>query len=186
VNDDKQVVEAIYDRLKDADCVVTHNGRRFDWKFLQTRLRFHDMPPLPTIHHVDTCAEARKHLLIFNNRLQTVAKFFTDQEKMEHEGWELWVKVHKRDAAAMRTMTDYCKQDVLTTEAVFRELRPLIKTLPNQNLFNPMKTNVCPSCGSTRLKCEGKRYTSTRAYRRYCCMDCKAWSHTDIKDELPR
>lgn len=186
VNDDRAVCEAIAEVLMDADCVVTHNGKRFDWKFLQTRLRYWDMDPIPSIHHVDTCNEARKHLLIFNNRLNTVAKFLTDKEKKEHEGWELWVKVHARNPEAMKTMEEYCKQDVLVLEDVFREIRPLIGSLPNQNLFSPFKEKVCPNCGSTRLKSEGKRYTKTKAYRRYICADCKAWCHTDIKDELPR
>lgn len=186
VNDDRALCEAIAPVIAEADCVVTHNGKRFDWKFLQTRLRKHKLPPLPPIHHVDTCSEARKHMLVFNNRLNTVAKFLTEKEKKEHEGWELWVKVHGRNAEAMRTMTEYCMQDVLVLEDVFAELRPLIQTLPNQNLFSPLKEKVCPNCGSTRLKSEGRRYTKTKAYRRYCCADCRAWCHTDLKDEVPR
>lgn len=186
VNADRAVCEAIAGVLLDADCVVTHNGKRFDWKFLQTRLRYWDLPPLPQIHHVDTCNEARKHLLIFNNRLNTVARFLTEKEKKEHEGWDLWVKVHARDPVAMQTMTDYCKQDVLVLEDVFREIRPLIGTLPNSNLFSPFKEKVCPNCGGSRLKSEGKRYSKTRAYRRYICQDCRSWCHTDLKDELPR
>lgn len=186
VNDDKAVCAAIREVLEEADCVVTHNGKRFDWKFLQTRLRFHKLPPLPKLIHIDTCAEAKKHFLIFNNRLNTVAQFLTRKEKMEHEGWPLWVKVHGRDAEAMQTMTDYCKQDVVVLEEVFKELRPNISTLPNFNLFSPFKEKSCPTCGGTRLKTKGRRYTKTRAYRRYYCLDCLAWCHTDIKDEVPR
>lgn len=186
VNDDLAVCEAIYAVLRDADCVITHNGKRFDWKFLQTRLRFHKLDPLPDLYHVDTCAEAKKHLFVFNNRLNTVARFLTEKEKLEHEGWELWVKVHNRDPESMQKMSDYCKQDVVVLEEVFRSLQPLVKTLPNANLFNPVKLNVCPNCGSSRLRSEGKRYTKTKAYRRYICADCKRWSHTDIKDEVPR
>lgn len=186
VNDDKELCENLYAVLLGADCVVTHNGIRFDWKFLQTRLIKHKLPPLPKIHHVDTCSEAKKNLLIVNNRLQTVAKFLTDQEKMTHEGWDLWVKVHSRDPEAMQTMSTYCKQDVVTLEAVFKELKPVISTIPNHNLFNPLKAKACPNCGSSRLRNEGKRYTQTRAYRRYICEDCRKWSRTDISDEAPR
>lgn len=192
VNDDKALCEALYPVLLKADCLVTHNGRRFDWKFIQTRLRYHKLPPLPEIHHVDTCSEVRSNLYLFNNRLNTVAKFLTDEEKMDHEGWPLWVKVHGgtknrvRDRDAEARMSEYCKQDIVTLEAVFHELRPVIKSLPNYNLFSPFKEKSCPQCGSTRLKSEGKRYTKTRAYRRYCCQDCHKWSHTDLKDEVPR
>ena len=163
VNDDRRVCEAAYEILKDADCFVTHNGARFDLKFLQTRLRYHKLPPLPRIHHVDTCRESKKNLFVLNNRLNTVAKFLTDEEKMENEGWELWIRTHGRDVEAQDIMSRYCQQDVVTLEAVFHELRPLITSLPNANLFNPMKANSCPNCGSTRLQSYGKRYTSTRA-----------------------
>jgi hypothetical protein len=186
VNDDRAVCEALFEILKDADCVVTHNGKRFDWKFFQTRLMYHGIGPLPKIHHVDTCAEAKKNLLVFNNRLNTLSQFFTDQKKMDHEGWELWVKVHARDKKAMSTMEKYCKQDVVALEAVFKKLRPLIKSLPNQNLFNPLKAKCCPNCGSSRLNSRGWMYAATKTYRRYQCQDCAAWSRTDAKDEAPR
>lgn len=186
VNEDKKLCEGIFEVLKDADCVVTHNGRRFDWKFLQTRLIYHGLPPLPKVHHVDTCAEAKKNLLVFNNRLNVVARFLTAKEKLEHEGWDLWVKVHQRDPKAMQTMSDYCKQDVIVLEDVFRRLRPLVTSLPNYNLFNPLKEKSCPNCGSSRLRSEGKRHTRTQSYRRYICQDCNTWSRTDLKDEVPR
>lgn len=186
VNDDEEVCKAIYAVLRDADCVVTHNGKKFDWKFLQTRLRFHGLPPLPTIHHVDTCSEAKKHLFVLNNRLNTIARFLTEKEKLDHEGWDLWVKVHGRDLQAMQKMREYCVQDVIVLEEVFRSLKPLIKTLPNANLFEPAKVNVCPNCGSTRLLSNGRRYTTTKIYKRYICGDCNRWSHTDIKDQVPR
>ena len=37
VNDDKQIVSAIRDVLAEADAVVTHNGKKFDWKSRQER-----------------------------------------------------------------------------------------------------------------------------------------------------
>lgn len=186
VNDDRQVVEGIYNVLKDADCVITHNGKRFDWKFLQTRLMFHKMEPLPKIHHIDTCAEAKRELYVLNNRLQTVARFLTNKEKMEHEGWDLWVKVHGRDVEACEKMKSYCMQDVDVLEAVYRSLRPVVRGMPNHNLFSPLKEKACPKCGSSRIRSEGKRHTLTRSYRRYICQDCRSWCHTDLKDEVPR
>lgn len=186
VNDDKRVVEAIAEVLRDADCVITHNGKRFDWPFLQTRLLANGLDPLPRIHHVDTCQTARSQLSVANNRLQTVARFLTDKEKKQHEGWDLWVRVHSRDPAACEEMKAYCMQDVDVLEQVFRSMRPLVRGLPNQNLFSPMKENSCPQCGSTRLRKEGKRYTSTGTYQRYICTDCRTYCRTDLKDQLPR
>lgn len=191
VNDDRLVCSALYQVLESADCVVTHNGKRFDWKFMQSRLRYHKFPPLPKIHHVDTCSESKQELFLVNNRLQTVSDFFKSSGKMDHEGWPLWVKAHggiprSRDVDAEARMALYCKQDVLALEQVFKELRPLLKGLPNYNLFSPLKEKSCPKCGSTRLKSNGKRYTTTVSYRRYICLDCKAWCRTNLADDVPR
>lgn len=186
VNDDRAVVEAIYEVLKDADCVVTHNGKRFDWKFLQTRLLFHGLPPLPRIHHVDTCAEAKKNIFVLNNRLNTLAQFFTEDEKLEHDGWKLWVQCHGREKKALKVMEEYCKQDVAVLEKIFLKLRPMITSLPNYNLFNPAKEMVCPNCGSTRLTGNGYRITRTRRYKRVRCQDCGTSAQLDAREELPR
>lgn len=187
VNDDYEVVKKAYDILKDADAVVTHNGKRFDWKFLQTRLLFHRLPLLPKINHIDTCAVSRGNLMAYNNKLNTLGKFLIGEEKLENGGWDLWVKVLERDKKSTKLMSDYCKQDVLLLEKVFKRLIPLVKNMPNQNLYLVGGSKrVCPSCGSTRLISSGIRATTTRTYRRYSCKDCGSWSRTDMKDELPR
>jgi len=186
VNNDKKVVEEFQKIVVEADCVIGHNSKRFDWPFIQTRLRKYDLPPMPNVHHVDTCAEVKRNLFLFNNRLNTVAKFLTDVEKMEHEGWDLWVKAHGGDREALKTMEEYCKKDVIVLEEVFRKLRPVIQSLPNFNLFSENDKIACPNCGSTRLVSNGNRFTSTKCYKRYICKDCRTWSRTDIKDEFPR
>src|SRR3990167_7192941 len=92
LNNDKPVCLAAYDILKDADFIVTFNGKKFDWRFLQTRLLYHGLQTLPQIVHIDVCQESKKHLFMFNNRLNTLAKFLTNTEKHKHSGWDLWVK----------------------------------------------------------------------------------------------
>lgn len=186
VNDDFDLVKAAFEILKDADGVITHNGKRFDWKFLQTRLMVHGLPPLPKIIHIDTCQEAKKSLMLFNNKLDTLAKALTNQSKMESGGWPLWEKVSNRDKKSMGLMSSYCKQDVLTLEAVFKRLRPFIKSLPNLNLFTSGKRPLCPSCGSTRIQRRGYYLTKTSTYHRYVCKDCHSWSRTSAEDRLPR
>jgi len=47
--------QEIYKVLSEADAVVTHNGKRFDWKFLQTRLIKHKLKPMSKTPHIDTC-----------------------------------------------------------------------------------------------------------------------------------
>ncbi len=186
INDDYMVVKAAYDILRTADLVVTHNGKRFDWKHLQTRLLKHGFPPLPNIAHVDTCAIAKSKLYMFNNRLNTLGDFIVNEKKMEHEGWELWVKVSKREPKAQKKMTAYCKQDVLLLEKIFRKLRAHSKAIPNYNLFTISKTNICPNCGSTRLRSLGFQYNKTNVYRRFICTDCGTSSRVNKDGTMPR
>lgn len=186
VNDDEEVVKAIYEVLKGADAVVSHNGKRFDMKYLQTRLLVHGLPPLPKIAHIDTCTLARGNLLSFNNRLGTIGEWLVDERKLSHEGWDLWVKVHNKDPKAMLKMEKYCRQDVILLEKIFRPLRPFAKNIPNFDLSNPGQKPVCPSCGSTRLKSQGWQYNKTNTYRRYRCIDCASYSRTNAQDRRPR
>lgn len=186
VNNDKLLVSDAYKILYDADVIVTHNGKRFDFKFFQTRLIKWGLPPLPKILHIDTCQEAKKNLFLFNNRLNTVSDFLLEDKKHEHEGWEMWVKVHARQKKAMDEMARYCKKDVILLEKVFEKIKPLISSLPNRNLLSGTHRNVCPICESTRLQSRGRLVTKTRIYRRYQCSDCGSWSRTDSNDRLPR
>lgn len=185
VNDDSRLVRDAARIIKTADVIVFQNGKRFDWKFLQTRLLINGLSPLPSILSVDTKNEAKKHLLAFSNSLKHLASQFTDAEKMENEGWDLWVKVHGRDKFAQDVMSTYCKHDILATEAVFNALRPLIKTLPNMNQFK-LEENVCPNCGGHDLRRRGMRLLKERMVQRFKCFGCGAWSNNTVKSLTPK
>lgn len=186
VNDDKEVVKAIREVLEDADAVVSHNGKRFDMKYLQTRLLWHKLAPLPKIPHIDTCQLMKSNAYAFNNRLNTVGELLVDERKLGHEGWELWVKTHNKDLKAMAKMEKYCKQDVNLLEKVFKPLRPFAKNIPNYSLRSMGTKPICPSCGSTRLRNKGYYHTKTKAYPKYTCKDCLSYFRTDAKDRNPR
>lgn len=174
VNDDTRLLKAIYDVLKEADVLVTHNGRRFDLKFLQTRLLIKLGLNLPDIIHKDTCAESKKHLFAFNNRLNTLADLFSVRKKEDHEGWDLWVKTHHREAAAQSKMASYCKQDVRVLEDIFKVMRPLMKGMPNHNQF--LKEDCCPNCGSLNIQSRGWAAKKEKVLRRLQCQDCGKWA----------
>lgn len=184
VNDDEQVVKAIAKVLADADAVVTHNGKRFDWKFLQTRLMAHGLDPLYKMPHIDTKQLSSSNLFAFNNRLGTVGELLADDKKLDNGGWELWVDVWHRKPSAMRLMERYCKQDVKLLEKVFTRLRPFAGNIPNFNLWKV--DPVCPSCGSKNLTDKGYRYTKITTYKRFQCKDCGSYGRTDTKGKNPR
>lgn len=180
-NDDSALCQAAYDILCEADVVVTQNGKAFDWKFLQTRLLLHGLPPLPRILHVDTKQLAKTNLFMFSNSLKHLAKKLTSEEKQENEGWELWVRTHDGDAAAMREMSEYCKQDVFALSKIFERLRPFAREIPNYNNFRKDGIDVCPNCGGYNLIGHGRRVTKTCVYERVRCKDCGTASMRDKK-----
>lgn len=186
VNDDYAVCAAAYEVLKDADVVVTQNGRKFDWPFLQTRLLHHGFPPLPRIIHVDTKDEAKNNLYLFSNSLRVMARFLTDDDKMDTEGWDLWVKVMDRDPHALKTMTKYCKHDVVVLEKVYEKLKRFVKKLPNANMFVKFEGPlVCPNCGSHDLIKRGRRVMKKRVLGRFSCQECGTWSQHAPKADYP-
>jgi DNA-directed RNA polymerase subunit RPC12/RpoP len=186
VNDDRELVTYIREVLSSADAIVTQNGKSFDWPILQTRLAKWEIPFLdPRTPHIDT-KNTRGSLSLISKSLNNMGRFFLDEMKMEHDGWQLWVKTHGRNMKAAETMRAYCRQDVLLLEKLYTKLRPILRNVPNHNLFSPLRENSCPNCGSTRLQARGQRFSKTRRYRRYQCQDCASWSTTDLKDELPR
>lgn len=187
VNNDRPLLNALIDVLLNADAVITHNGKRFDWRMIQTRLMINKMDPLPKIQHVDTCSVAKKHLSLFNNRLDTLGKALANDKKLENGGWDLWVKVMQRDKKAMELMERYCKQDVDLLEKVFKKLLPLVNDLPNYNIFSDKADkDVCPNCGSTRLYKNGIRVSKTAVNQRLTCSDCGTSSHKKTQDKRPK
>jgi DNA polymerase elongation subunit (family B) len=117
LNDDYLVCAHAYEVLKDADAIITHNGKRYDWKYLQTRLKINGLPTLDKIPHIDTCAVAKANFSMYSNRLKDLSARFTPEHKISTGGKNLWTRVYRGDKAAMKEMAEYCKQDVIATES---------------------------------------------------------------------
>lgn len=186
-NDDRPLLRFAYDILQDAHAVITHNGVKFDWKFLQTRFAIRNIGFLPKIKHIDTKQMLSRNLSLFSNSLDAAADNFGLSRKLDHEGWELWVRTFDRDPAAQQLMADYCKQDVKVLHELFRKLRPFAAKMPNYNLFvTGGSKNLCPYCGSSRLETAGIEPTKTMTYWRNRCLDCGGYSRTDVAGRMPR
>lgn len=174
VNDDSALVGFIYEMLKQADGICTHNGKSFDVKVLNTRLAKHGYPPLHKIPHADTKIVAKRGLSLYSNSLNNVAKFFGCENKLKHDGWDMWMAMYKRDRRSMDLMSRYCAQDVEVLEQVFLKLRPYMKNseLPNYNIFTTHGVPVCPNCGSDKVHRNGTRMLKGGPEQRYLCTQC--------------
>lgn len=187
VSDDLAVCKAAHKVLSQADVVITHNGKRFDWKHLQTRFMANGLRPLHEIPHIDTVLLARRNLLVFNNKLGTLGKFLVNDDKRDNGGWELWEKVFYRDPEACKEMVAYCKQDVNLLEKIFKKLLPFVKNMPNHNLFRRDGLEVCPNCGSYDLVKNGTQIMKNGWRQKHLCNGCGSTpykKYISIKSDL--
>lgn len=180
-NDDSQVLRAFEKIIKQADAIVSQNGKKFDIRFLQTRYLINKLDPLPhNIIHLDTKQIAKRYLFAIGNRLNDIAEITHAQKKLEKGGWELWEKVWKKDQKAMALMARYCKQDVKTLEQVYLKLKPFMTQLPNANQWALEKTN-CPACGSLKVIKSGYRTYKERKVQRMKCEECGSYHQLELK-----
>jgi len=193
-NDDSRVLKEFLKVVKDADGIITQNGKGFDFPFVQTRLILNDLETMFEGKHADTKKMAKK-LKISSKSLKRMGYLFGDQRKSDSGGWDTWCDIFFNDCEkAKRHMEKYCKQDVKTTESVFYKLRQFAKgrdMLPNMNMFRSKKqmemdTQVCSYCKSENVFKNGCHYTNTQAYQRLKCKDCGGTSRLNVKDYQPR
>lgn len=175
VNSDIPVLEAFRKVVESATGLVSHNGKKFDYKFLQTRYLIRNLAKLPPVAHMDTRQLAKRHFSLIGNKLDDLAEALGTTKKIENGGWDLWVKSHKRDPAALNLMAKYCKGDVLALDQIAKRLLAYDSHLPNKNLFFE-EGNRCPRCGSLSVQKRGIETTRTTTYHRLFCNDCRGWS----------
>lgn len=172
-NDDYHVVKTIHDAMAGADIIVGHNGDQYDSKYLETRILFHGLDPLPPFRSIDTLKIAKNRFLFNSNRLDYLARFLLGDKKV-HTDNELWLEALKGNEAAIRKMLHYNKHDVVLLEKVFLKLRPYMPDYVNHQLFGH-SVGSCPRCGSRKIQSRGIRRTVTQAYNQFQCMDCGGW-----------
>lgn len=172
-NNDKELCKAIHNILKDADAVVTQNGKRFDIPVINTRMAKHDLPAVPkSVTHLDTKNIFKSNYSAYDNKLDTIAKTFGCQTKLENGGWQLWMDMYKNKPSSKKLMEKYCKQDVNVLIQVFTKMLPVVVGMPNYNVFGGNKNPVCPHCGSNKIHKHSERRLKTGLYQRYQCQSC--------------
>lgn len=172
IHDDRHVVETLHGVLSEADAIVAHNGDKFDLRWLQGRMLFHGLPPLPPVKTIDTLKIARSAFYLNSNRLEYLGKYLGLGGKTSTPAG-LWLDALRGDKKAIRTMVDYNKRDVELLEQVFLRIRPYASIALNYQLF--AESEGCPHCGSQKFERRGYRYADTQVYARFQCQACRKW-----------
>lgn len=183
---DKKVVKELRKAILEADELVYHNGKKFDYKKLNTRVLLNGLDPMSKPRETDTLIQARKHFGFTSNRLDYIGQVLGVGGK-EATSSGLWMKALEKDKKAIDEMEKYCKRDVVLLEEIFDKMLPFIDLGMNKNLVEPSLEEKCPKCGSNALKKHGWQYTKSCKYQRYICTKCRSFVQggTRIKLEAP-
>lgn len=172
IEDDREILEGIWELLDEADIVITHNGKRFDSKKLNARFILNGMKPPRSYRHIDTLEISKKHFAFTSNRLAYLtAKLCTDTQKSAHanfSGFDLWAECLKGNPEAWQEMEEYNIDDVKSLEELYNILSPWANSLPNFDVYHSGLTNE-DLTGSMTLVPDGYVYTNLGKYQRYVC-----------------
>ena len=174
IEDDKQLLQGIWDLLNEADIVITQNGKSFDTKKLNARFIMQGFQPPGSVKHIDTKIIASKVFGFTSNKLEYMTdKLCTTYKKLKHTkfpGHEMWNQCLKGNLEAWKEMETYNKYDVLALEELYNKLIPWDNSI-NFNLYHDEEDHVC-KCGSTTFIKNGFYYTGSGKFQKHKCKTC--------------
>ena len=169
---DKALMQDLWDLLNEADIVVGHNGDKFDIPKVNTRFLTHKMEPPRPFKTVDTLKIARNIFKFDSNKLDDLGRYLGIGRKVHHTGFNLWKGCMDGDKTAWKTMKEYNGHDVELLEKLYYLLRSWHTQHPNVNQTLGV---ICPKCGGTHITKQGYRFTALRKKARYQCQTCAGW-----------
>lgn len=180
--DDRSVLERAAAVFEKADVLVGHFAAVFDRRFINGRLMFHDLPPLPSTKIRDTCLIARSVANYKSNSLDNLCRVLKLKNRKNNKGLrfpESWMDLLRGDLSVLRDMVEYCKKDVLATEELYFRLR----AFDNAHTRLVMDREKCGICGSD-VEYRGYTYVNNKQYRRYVCKSCRRWGRSTRAEKI--
>jgi hypothetical protein len=178
----RDMLQAAWDLLDEADFVVTWNGNRFDIQWFEGEFGRFEMGPPSPYRSIDlfTIAKRKFGASLFSLKLDWSSRHWLNDRKTPHGGVDLWHDIRygdrKERAAAQERMMNYNIHDVELTERLFDRYLPWIGE--NFSIYDVDNADltVCPKCESSNIQKRGQFPTKAYMYQRYWCRDCKGWS----------
>lgn len=172
---EEEMLQRAWDLLDQCDAVIHYYGSKFDIPTLQKEFLQHDMGPPSPFHQIDLFRVIRKEFKFPSKSLDYVSKALGVGEKVQHDGYDLWLGCMNGDKTSWNKMKKYNKQDVALMEPLYYKLLPWIKSHPNHALYTDTNRPICTNCGSEHLQSRGTVKSKTQTYRRWQCQDCCTW-----------
>lgn len=178
---DEQLVVDIWDLFEQADAIVAHNSKGFDFPMIQARVLYHNLPPLPHVKVIDTLLMAKKNFRLPNNKLDSICAFLGLDRKKNAGGIETWLQYMMGNGKAIDHMHDYCAMDVELLEKVYLRLRSFGHTGSEFNAahYYDGSTVRCHVCGSDNVERTGRDvFTAISKFEEVRCNSCGAVART--------
>ena len=186
---EKQLLVKFMKAFNECDEAVAHYGKKFDIKFLNSRMSIYDLPPLKPIKLIDTWRILKDKFMLITNKLDSAINFFNCPYAKPSLGWPIWRRVSLGDRKAHKILRHRCRYDVLSlawlykhklrvhaTGTVNRSLAHDKESVADHEIKSQLLKANCPSCGvKGSLKREGYRYTQTTTKVQLSCRKCCKW-----------
>lgn len=178
LQDDGQLISALWEYLNDADIVVAQNAK-FDRGWFNQRCIIHGLNPPSPYKLVDTLQMLKRNFSLPSNSLAAAAQYFNLTRKKSHSGIDMWIKCMNGDAEAFEEMLDYNDGDVVTLEELYKKIQPFSNDLPNMSLYYKDAKPRCVGCGSSDIApTKYLAHTALSSFETMQCRCCGKYSRT--------
>ena len=198
---DLHVVISLIEALNSCDVAVSFNGRRFDFRKLNTRALFWGLPPVVIPKNIDLMLDAKRLFKFPSNSMQNISDYLSLEGKISTSSSRLWercMEFENYDVCqnALEEMLDYNLQDINATRDLHKRFMGWSKNTPNiatitkqvqgRNLKEDTEL-LCIHCGSndvSKIMVDGvskKGYTAVSSFDLYRCgeSDCRGVSRVN-------
>lgn len=176
--DDRRVLKAFLPVIQEADVIIAHNGDRYDLRFMQGRLAYHNLPPIAPAT-IDTLKQSRKAFFTNSHKLDYLGQFLGLGRKLDTGGFGLWKDVMSGSGPALKKMVRYCRQDVRLLESVYHKIKIYAPQTIHIGLLKGGDHSCCKACGSPQTRLSGTRIMSTIRYQCRRCASCGHYWRTN-------
>jgi hypothetical protein len=174
IENDKKMLDKIWELLDECDILLTQNGKRFDHKKINARFVINGMKPPSSYKQIDTFVIAKKHFGFTSNKLEYMSDKlctkYKKQTKRKFAGFELWKECLAGNKEAWKEMEHYNKYDILALEELYHKLIPWDNSI-DFNLYTDSSDVVC-KCGSKEFQKHGFFFSPVGKFQRFTCKKC--------------
>lgn len=174
IHDDSELIYDLWKVLDEADIVVAQNAK-FDIGWFNQQCALYSIPEPSPYRIICTLKGDKQNFSLPSNSLGYVVKYFRlEQEKLKHDGIDLWKRCMAGKKDAFEDMLTYNRGDIPTLRNLYLTTRAHIEKHPNLAMYYKDGKTRCPVCGGEHIQeLEGKlAFTNLSKYSSYRCLDC--------------